>query len=309
MACGILPGFRKRYNDRNAHYSALEDLPLRIYNYPVMTQLARAFTILRLESNTLDSLRQSLSHKQTSQVLPGFADLLGLWSEWLPLPGHFMDVADNPFPVQVVPMGVRSEARVVWRWLLKSRTSNSSDQIKRIIEIYDEWEKSEPERFYTQYEATGNALVIDAMRSFFEKIFYETKSYFDQFHNSFYKELVRTHVMVNSHSLKQAEENFQTGHKQPRPEISTSTARYRGDSIFTERAFVYAENVNEICDILEPTKFAHEADKSSIPSIEEAWWIAMLRMQAWNMGIKLIMREGITVPYHYYGDPSRVYIL
>jgi hypothetical protein len=46
-----------------------------------------------------------------------------------------------------------------------------------------------------------------------------------------------------------------------------------------------------------------------LPSLEEAWWMMMVRMQAWNMSIKLVMREGLTVPHYYYGDPSRVYIL
>jgi hypothetical protein len=39
-----------------------------------------------------------MSHVSTSQVLPGLADLLGLWSEWLLLPGHHVGVVENPFP-------------------------------------------------------------------------------------------------------------------------------------------------------------------------------------------------------------------
>jgi hypothetical protein len=309
MACGILPGFKSVHLENDIRYPAVEDLPLRVGHLPVMTQLSRAFNILRLDSFALNSLRDSLSHSSTLHVLPGLADLLGLWTEWIPLPSHFMDVVENPFPVQVTPMGMRFEARVVWRWILRSQTNARSHQMNRILEIYDAWEKSGPERFYAHYKFPGNSPYDYPMKSFFKNIFDETRSYFQRFHFEFYEKLVRTHVAVNAQSLKQADGSRPYDSTPRHLDITPPNIVYKGDPIFTERAFVYVDNLAQICDEIDPTKYAHVKDSSSIPCIEEAWWMAMLRMQAWNMCVNLVEREGLTVPYHYYGDPSRVYIL
>jgi hypothetical protein len=263
-----------------------------------------------LDFDALDALRENVSHKSNSQALPGLADLLGLWTEWLALPGNFMDVVENPFPLWVAPMGMRFEARVVWRFVLKSLSSTHSEQMKRVLEIYDKWENSEPERFYQQYSVKGNAPSDEGMRSFFKDIFYETKAHFDRFHARFYQELVRTHVAINSRSLHQADENIRTGHGQSRQMITQDNGGvYYGIPLFTERAFVYVENIAEIVNAINAAILEHVTPGFPIPDIEEAWWMAMLRMQAWNMGIKLIVRKGLKVPIDYYEDPSRIYIM
>jgi hypothetical protein len=304
MACGILPTFRGKDN-----LSILGlDLPLRDQSKPLEAQLSQAFRILGLDDVTVEALHQSLAYNTTTHALPGFADLLGLWSDWLPIPGQDSVVAENPFPVEVESMGQRPEPRIVWKYLLQQRPNNSP-QIQRVLDIYDKWELVDPTSFGSLHETCANSFGFRVtMRPILREIFDETKLYFDRYDPWFYVELVKLHIAINAQSLKQAEENIRTRLDRLQLHLPRSSRQFQGEPIFTERAFLYVENIPKIVSALHLEDCLNPRE-SVLPPIEEAWWMMMLRMQAWNMGVKLVMREGMTVPHYYYGDPSRVYIL
>jgi hypothetical protein len=319
MACGILPGSHGLFN-------CATDLLLRDRNKPVEAQLSHTFRFLELDEFTIETLHQSLAHKSTTQILPGFADLLGLWSDWVPIPiteqhvvrmnlalerGYNANIAESPFPIDVESMGQRLEPRVVWRYLLKRHVSDSL-QLKRVVAIYDEWESTNPDKFRTRL---GHCFVdgdenSKIMASFSKAVFLETQLYFERLGAVPYWYLVKAHVVVNAQSVKQAELNMQSGVKRPQILEPQGTNHYQGDPTFTERAFVYVENIPDVI-----SKVRSEMATSGFRAIfspiefEEAWWMMMLRMQVWNISVKLVMREGLTIPHQYYGDPSRVYIL
>jgi hypothetical protein len=150
------------------------------------------------------------------------------------------------------------------------------------------------------YEVKGNDPGEERMRSYFKTIFDKVEPYWSQV-------LIDAHVAINAHSLKEAEDNITSGRACLRPQIPlrNGTEFYEGDPIFTERAFVYAENIAKLSLAIG----RYQWNPSPSITIEDAWWMMMLRMQAWNMGIKLITREGVTVSHQYYNDQSRVYIL
>ena len=300
MACGILP----------AAFPKLIDLQLRDERLPVMRQLAQAFKILGLEHSAIEALRESLTHKHTSQALAGFADLLGLWTGKLLLPSLSTNRVESPFPVQVFSMGTRPESRVVWRWMLQNRNLTHLDPGRRVLEVYDEWARFNPQDFDTFCSYTPDAFhAVDHKARFLASIFDETTEYFGNFDPGVYDYFVATHINVNAQSLKQADENIRTGHKQPRPETQQHEVTYKGDPIFMERAFIYVENLAKFISTIGTLDPPRTYSRDRIPSVEEAWWMLMLRMQVWNMIHDVVHREGITAPHHYYGDPSRVYIL
>jgi hypothetical protein len=55
--------------------------------------------------------------------------------------------------------------------------------------------------------------------------------------------LMLEHVRSNIRSLQKAEENIRTGLIRPQLQIPQSNSPYQGDPIFTERAFIYVENI------------------------------------------------------------------
>jgi hypothetical protein len=153
LACGIIQGSSLGW--MNIHISKLPDLPLRTANARFRDQLGPAFTDLWLTVATRDVLRASLSHPEVAQRLPGFADILGLWSDWLPIPGLSINRVDNPFPFPIRTMGETPEARVAWMWLLKQQESTLSDPKKKVLKFYKNWLKSEPIRFRVYYRVGG----------------------------------------------------------------------------------------------------------------------------------------------------------
>jgi hypothetical protein len=286
MACGILPGHG--------------DLLMRDSTKSVTAQLSQAFTDLHLDDSAIEALNSSLTTQTTSvHALPGFADLLGIWPAWLPIPNHGVDIVESPFPVHVTPMGRRPEARVVWRFLLQ-QMPHPSDVMKQVLDVYNEWEMIEPARFYSFYEVKGNDPGEERMRSYFKTIFDKAEPYW-------YQVLIDAHVAVNARSLNLAKLNVSMPRAPFRPKIPLrdNSGFYQGDPIFTERAFIYVENIAKLSSMIG----RHQWNPSLSITIEDAWWMMMLRMQAWNMGIKLITREGVTVSHQYYNDQSRVYIL
>lgn len=182
------------------------------------------------------------------------------------------------------------------------------------MDMYDNWERMEPYLFYTSYAVKGNRSIDVPKRAYFKFVFDEMLMLdHPSISLRICNDVSKAHAVVNSHSLKQAEENIRTGLDHSRPRIPRSNGHpYAGDPIFMERAFVYAENVAKVIDAVEFGRHIH--DFSSVDDfrvyVEDMWWrMMMLRMQAWHMGVKLINREGVTVPHQYYDDPSRIYIL
>jgi hypothetical protein len=308
MACGILP--IPQHND----------LLLRDPSKPTEAQLLPTFRYLKLIEGTVETLLQSLSHKSTEQALPDFADLLGLWTGWLPTSVNGMSTVESPFPVEVESMGRRPESRVVWRYFLH-QDPLKSHKIKRILGIYDQWESFGPTQFQTLHHVEvpllGNVNrqqeYSTKLRPFLKSVFDEIQTHFyayPHFSQELYQNVMKVHVEVNAQSLTQAEEKIRAGLKRPHQLKPQSTSQYQGDPIFTERAFVYVENIPEVVSKvgLELTRSRYQVHFSST-MIEDAWWMMMLRMQVWDMSVNLVMREGLTIPYQYYGDPSTVYIL
>jgi hypothetical protein len=114
-----------------------------------------------------------MSHPEVAQRLPGFADILGLWPGWLPIPGLPVNLVDNPFPFPLQTMGERHEARVVWMWVLKQQEPTLSDTKKQVLKFYEDWLKFEPGRFRTYYRVEVNSGRESNMMQFFQERFYE----------------------------------------------------------------------------------------------------------------------------------------
>jgi hypothetical protein len=135
MASGILPGHG--------------DLLIRDSTKSITAQLSQAFTSLHLNDCAIEALNSSVpTQKSSAHALPGFADLLGIWSAWLPIPNHGVDIVESPFPVHVTPMGKRPETRVIWKFLLQ-QMPHPSAVMKQVLDVYTEWKMIEPARFYS----------------------------------------------------------------------------------------------------------------------------------------------------------------
>lgn len=109
-----------------------------------------------------------------SQALPGFADLLCLWTGTLLLPSIPINCVESPFPIRVLTMGRRPETRVVWRWILHSDHDARSRPQARILEAYDKWESWLPEESDAFHRADGECRAGSTLSSFLESIFEET---------------------------------------------------------------------------------------------------------------------------------------
>ncbi|CAO2649567.1 Nn.00g069520.m01.CDS01 [Neocucurbitaria sp. VM-36] len=302
MACGVLSnGVLKK------------DLRLRKANLPLMEELAEAFQYFEVEEAELKYLEYSLSRQSPAQRLPGFVDIMGMWSSWILVQGSRLNTVDNPFSIPVVTMGERAEARVLWRWLLKQHQSTLSDQRKRILQIYDDWEKSEPRRFYEDYVVMGNMFQDEEMMTYFKRIFDEAETYLTSppMSSTLATKLIQKHLRLNVYSIRQAEKDElkHPNHRwQPQCDVPgpSSGNWYQGDAMFKERAFIYANNVSKVVEEMEKSD---GLEPSQRPNYEDAWWMLMLRMQAWTMSIKMVTREGVKVPSHYYNNRTKVYIL
>ncbi|KAH7348096.1 hypothetical protein BKA66DRAFT_601518 [Pyrenochaeta sp. MPI-SDFR-AT-0127] len=221
--------------------------------------------------------------------------------------------------------GVVAEARVVWRFVLKQNVGNLSDTCKTVLQIYDDWESSELRRFYNYYTVRGNVWEDQKQMAYFKTIFDETTEYFTNFYSN-YIQLVRTHINVNAHSLKQADENFRFNKYRQRVDPmrlapANATHPYEGDDHWTERAFIYAENFPKV--IQEMEKFDIEESlpqphRGGSPSYRgrtlahlgpERRPLAQWLTRAWNMGLKVVTREDLMIPSACIDHPGRVCIL
>lgn len=77
------------------------------------------------------------------------------------------------------------------------------------------------------------------------------------------------------------------------------------DTLFTERAFIYADNVPKVVKEMRVTRYHREG---AAQDVQDAWWMLMLRAQAWEMGVGKVVDPRMKVPSSYYGGPTRVYI-
>jgi hypothetical protein len=146
------------------------------------------------------------------------------------------------------------------------------------------------------------------MMEFFKRFFGKATAHLGQLESYTYRTLVKAHITVNAESLKQAEENIQAGRNKARGDIPVpgSNDPYQGDPILTERAFLYVDNIPKVVAYM---KNVDKREPSERPSYEDAWWLMMMRLHAWMMGINLVDREGVKISSEYYNNPARVYIL
>jgi hypothetical protein len=123
-----------------------------------------------------------------------------------------------------------------------------------------------------------------------------------------YKELVQAHIEVNVQSLQEAEANTQARRNKARGDIPVAgtSEPYQGNPIFTERAFLYADNIPKVVKYMEKID---TREFSQRPSYEDVWWMMIMRLHASMMSIILVNRTGVNIPSEYYDNPARVYIL
>lgn len=88
-----------------------------------------------------------------------------------------------------------------------------------------------------------------------------------------YVALIGAHLTVNAHSLEQADENIAAG----RSRNDSRTGHNLWDTIFTERAFVYVDNIPKFVEKM--VADANDKPLDDAQSLEDAWWMLMVRMQ------------------------------
>ena len=304
MACGILPGVSSLEGEMGR-----QDLNLRTGTGSTLAQLDICFRQLQLEEATISALEESLDHRSPMQHLPGFADILGLWPEWLRI-RKWGDVrVENPFPIPVTVMGQRSEGRVVWRLVLKQQEAKLSEQQKLVLNLFNHWEADHPEQFYDDWRRRWNTTEVNLLNSFLVQVFDQADQALQVCAHGRYYDLVQSHITINVQSLKQAEMNIENKHTHKLDAIVHPDLKrpYESDPILIERAFLYAENVAKVVESAED-KDIWPPSKDEI-SYEDVWWWMMLRSQAWCMSHEVIQREGIQIPSEFFDSPARVYIL
>jgi hypothetical protein len=302
MACGIIP---------SSFAWSIPDLLIRNARVPVEDQLVQAFSVFNGIANwdIRRALRAQLAHRHSAEKLRGFTDILGLWYDWLPMNGTHLNIVDNPFPFPVTSMGEIPESRAVWKLLLKRKEATLTDTQKRVLQFYEDWEKHEPMRFYEYYRVRGNFRTDKAMMAFFQSNFdasgvilvdMELLNFYD------YPRLVSAHMKIGSESFQQAEENIQRDGKGAASAVPGSNATYEGRTIYIEAARQYAQKLGDF--VRETKGFIRKGVKEDF-FYEDAWWLMMMRLHCWTMGITLVDREGVKIPSEYYNNPTRVYIL
>ena len=277
-------------------------------------ELRRAFQTLVLSTETKAILRGSLNNKDNAQKLPGFTDILGLWCDWLPIKGNQnFNVIENPFPFPVTTMGEVPETRVVWEMLLEACRANLSVVQQRVLQFYEQWKKYDGLLYELRVDDELSKRRQEPHPDFFKSAFDEATSYFKDMGIGFYPRLIKHHIDVNANSARLAEENITSGKDKTRPifhrcNASGSPRGIPGDwnLMLVERAYIYAENVPRIVELMN-----NDDDlKADIRySYEDAWWMMIMRLHAWTMSVYWRDTEGIKIPSDYYDNPARVYIL
>jgi hypothetical protein len=298
MACGIIPG-NLRLRTWDIRLRGHEDDP-----DPAL--LVQCLDGMHIGAAAREVVLQSVNHWNGGHHWPAFTDVLNLWSDWVPLEFSAINTVISPLGHRVYTMGEAYETRVVWRWLLRQREdqqSLSSIQ-RRILRLYDSWEREEPVRFYQYYKLTDNNPDHANAKEFFKKIHDETTQYFvskiEQDGPKYYVDLVTAHVKVNCYSLEQADRNFNAGSSRNDGRVGHNLY----DTLFAERAFIYVDNIPEVVEAMRE----REKDTYKLDQVEDAWWMLMLRGACWEMGINRVVQPSC-VPSSYYNSPTRVYIL
>jgi hypothetical protein len=271
------------------------ELRLRDKQLPEAVNLSRGPHSLRISSEAERALETSLSHQDPAHRLPAFTDILGLWCKWLPVETALKNVIDNPFPFPLSTMGERAESRNVWKSELERREATLSEPCKQVLRFYNDWEEYDPYGFKD----------IPPLRAIYRKAFDAATRYLHTTkglsHLNMYQCYIPCHVDVNAFSLQQAEENIKSGHDKTRDIASLPDDR---DPIFTERAYIYVENVPKFVEEMERRRPSRGKF-----SYEDVWWMMMMRLHAWTMSVEWVDREGVKIPSEYYDNPARVYIL
>lgn len=183
------------------------------------------------------------------------------------------------------------EARVVWRWYLREAYSRNpyatgsplSLQMQNVLLHFDAWEREYPSRFNYYSLMTDNKPEELEYMEFLKHIFDDITRYFDGLVSkyrgipvrpkeyrprengpldpqNFYANLVASHIKVNTSWLKEADAKINAGQHRNDGRIG----RQLWDTVFTERSFIYAENI---------PKVANEMERRGFPSVdvEDAW--------------------------------------
>jgi hypothetical protein len=298
MACGIIPASSPRFGTW--------DIPLKLNSgeqYPHPDLITQFLASLKVDDTAITAIQISTDHENTGHYWPAFVDVLGLWSDWVPCTGSFSNSVKSPIGHRIYTMSEVWEARVVWRWLLREREKrgNNTPVQSRVLHIYDCWEEAEPQRFYDYYKPSYHDKNYAESLAFWKRIYDETTNFFEQWRLEtlphFYRDLIGSHINVNAHSLRQAGEH-----------VTAGTSRNDGrvgfnlwDTLFTERAFIYVDNIPKIIENMKVRGYSEE-------SVEDTWWMLMLRGQCWEMSINRVVQHSI-VPSSYYYSSTKVYIL
>jgi len=249
--------------------------------------------------DTRKVLDASMLHDNPAHRLPAFVDSLGLLCDWLPAEG-IRSIIDNPFPFPATTMGERPESRTVWRSILRKREVTLSETCKMVLEFYDAWEGKKPDGFGRYQKYLKGDMVAFFHQAFDATTLYLRRTEPEQSIMALVNHLITAHILINATSLQQAEENIKNGHNKKRDNDSLPENR---DPIFTERAYIYADNVPQF--VKEMQRVRPHANYS----YEDTWWMMMMRLHAWTMCVEWVDRGGVKIPSAYYDNPTRVYIL
>lgn len=177
MAFGIIPG-----NERLGTW----DLRLRSGEEDPDTELIvresrDMLTRVNMHPDaTVDVLRKSVNHGNKGHWWPAFTDLIGLWSDWIPLNDSPINAVISPMGHRVFTMGEVYEARVVWRWIMMEQERNKSLSTvqSEILNFYLAWEQMHPDWFYRYYWLTPNEPRAVSQRDFFKRMYDYTTRFF-----------------------------------------------------------------------------------------------------------------------------------
>jgi hypothetical protein len=292
MACSIIPG-----NNR----FLLPDLHLRDHIEESVTDSIVTILVGLGVGGAIEAVKRSTEHKDMRHHWPGFSDIIAFWCDWVPLMGSSVNSVISPIAQHICTMCEAYEARVVWMWLLQEQEKSGviSSHRRKVLRLYDRWVEEEPHQFYNNYRLGGASYA--RQMSFFKQIYDETTTFFEnscrRVSPDFYFDLVVAHICTNAYSLEEADKH-----------IKAETSRNDGrvghnlwDTLFTERAFQYADNLPNV--IFSMTQNGYPEDL-----VEDAWWMLMLRGQCWEMSINRVVQKSC-VPSSYYNSPTKVYIL
>jgi len=292
MACGILPII-----------ASDKGLLLRNKQTPDVPDLRHSLDIMGIHGDARLALEASISCQDPAHKLPGFTDIIGLFCKWPLIDNMALNAVDNPFPFPLTTMGERPESRNIWKLLLKAQEAHLSNRKKHVLQFYESWEGLAPWSFR---EPTRIHRTETRELDFFKKAFDNTTAYLEHtlggLYVPLYSQAVRCHISINVHSYEQALQNIAT----PPGTVRVDQLPAAMDPIFTERAYIYADNVPKFVEQMEQSHH-HNGNKNI--SYEDVWWTMMMRLHAWTMSVRWMDREGVKIPSEYYDNPIRVYIL